>query len=152
MPINGGMMPWDYYQASIKNARRNAVLAERMEQLRTAQIRQQMLAQRGGQSLPLRMSLMPGRSPAAVVLPGLPQQVPASPPRASALMQHAQEAIGQGANAAAVIGRLQSLQVDPSPLIAQILTAVPHNSAFEDLDIEDADGSDASSAQPDQGS
>ncbi len=66
-------MPWDYYQAALQDAQRNQLLAARMQQMRTEQIRRQLLAQRAAN---LR-NLAPW-----AVRPSAPAPTPAAAPAA----------------------------------------------------------------------
>lgn len=45
MPINGGMVPWDYYQASYQNAAQSSALEQQMQAARNEQIRNQLMLQ-----------------------------------------------------------------------------------------------------------
>jgi hypothetical protein len=64
MPLNGALMPWDYYQGAYHDAVQSQQLAARMQQLRTAQIRQQLLLDRARQLLPMRLQMLQAQAAA----------------------------------------------------------------------------------------
>jgi hypothetical protein len=140
--LNGGMTPWDYYMGATQNAQQNALLAARMQQFRTQQIRRQLMADAAAQMLPQRMRLLqgqagraatPGARGAGLSLPGggapaLPPATASQPgaagPDPFAVLTQARAALGKGAPRGKVVQRLQAMGIDHTALDALDPTAI----------------------------